>query len=68
MSSSQEESSNQKGSGLSPSALKNFRHHPDIENFYRFLYENDLRKEALEILKQRFSAKQAASKSSKSSR
>ena len=30
--------------------LKNFRHHPDIENFYRFIYENDLRYEALEII------------------
>jgi len=32
------------------STLKNFRHHPDIENFYRFIYENDLRYEALEII------------------
>ncbi len=32
------------------SSLKNFRHHPDIENFYRFIYENDLRYEALEII------------------
>jgi len=31
-------------------SLKNFRHHPDIENFYRFIYENDLRYEALEII------------------
>jgi hypothetical protein len=30
--------------------LKNFRHHPDIENFYRFIYENDLRYEGLEII------------------
>ena len=29
---------------------KNFRNHPDIENFFRFIYENDLREEALEIL------------------
>jgi NAD+--asparagine ADP-ribosyltransferase len=27
-------------------SLKNFRHHPDIESFYRFIYENDLRYEA----------------------
>ncbi len=33
-----------------PSAPKNFRNHPDIENFYRFIYENDLRDEGLEIL------------------
>lgn len=34
---------------LSQGALKNFRHHPDMENFYRFIYENDLRYEALHI-------------------
>ena len=28
-------------------SFKNFRHHPDMENFYRFIYENDLRHEAL---------------------
>jgi hypothetical protein len=31
-------------------SLKSFRHHPDLENFYRFIYENDLRYEALEII------------------
>ncbi len=31
-------------------SLKNFRHHPDMENFYRFIFENDLRFEALEII------------------
>jgi hypothetical protein len=31
-------------------SLKNFRSHPDIENFYRFIFENDLRYEALEII------------------
>ncbi|MBS1959032.1 MAG: hypothetical protein JST80_06130 [Bdellovibrionales bacterium] len=34
----------------SAGSLKNFRHHPDIENFYRFIFENDLRYEALEII------------------
>lgn len=29
---------------------KNFRNHPDMENFYRFIYENDLRIEALQII------------------
>lgn len=33
-------------------SLRSFRHHPDIENFYRFIYENDLRFEALEIIDQ----------------
>src|SRR6185437_14104643 len=31
-------------------SFKNFRHHPDMENFYRFIYENDLRHEALHIM------------------
>ncbi len=31
-------------------SFKNFRHHPDMENFYRFIYENDLRHEALGII------------------
>jgi hypothetical protein len=31
-------------------SFKNFRHHPDMENFYRFIYENDLRLEALQII------------------
>lgn len=34
----------------SSGSLKNFRHHPDIENFYRFIFENDLRVEAYQIL------------------
>jgi len=32
------------------SPLKNFRSNPDVENFYRFIYENDLRKEAKSCL------------------
>ena len=31
--------------------LKNFRASSDIENFYRFIYENNLRREAGVILK-----------------
>ena len=31
-------------------SFKNFRHHPDMENFYRFIFDNDLRHEALEII------------------
>ncbi|MBC7691563.1 MAG: hypothetical protein H7222_07315 [Methylotenera sp.] len=37
------------GSEMSAS-FKNFRHHPDMENFYRFIFENDLRHEALAII------------------
>lgn len=29
---------------------KNFRELPDIENFYRFIYENDLRRETKMLL------------------
>lgn len=39
-------------------SLKNFRHHPDMENFYRFIYENDLRIEALQILDEIMAQKQ----------
>lgn len=31
-------------------SFKNFRHHPDMENFYRFIFDNDLRFEALAII------------------
>lgn len=30
--------------------IKNFRSAPDIENFYRFVHENDLRFEARKVL------------------
>jgi len=30
------------GSTEMSASFKNFRHHPDMENFYRFIYENDL--------------------------
>lgn len=40
-------------------SFKNFRHHPDMENFYRFIYENDLRHEALAIIDQIGEEKQA---------
>ena len=48
-------------------SLKNFRHHPDIENFYRFIYENDLRYEALEII-DRMSAQGLVQKTMKAAR
>ena len=34
------------GQGEKTSPLKSFRSSPDVENFYRFVYENDLRKDA----------------------
>jgi lipopolysaccharide biosynthesis regulator YciM len=33
-----------------PTSLKKFRQSPEIEGFYRFTYENDLQKEAYDIL------------------
>lgn len=30
--------------------FRNFRHSPDVEGFYRFVYENDLREEAKVVL------------------
>ncbi len=38
------------GGGEMSASFKNFRHHPDMENFYRFIFENDLRHEALAII------------------
>jgi hypothetical protein len=38
------------GSTDMSASFKNFRHHPDMENFYRFIFENDLRHEALAII------------------
>lgn len=38
------------GTAEMSASFKNFRHHPDMENFYRFIYENDLRHEALAII------------------
>ncbi len=35
-----------------PSSVKKFRQSPEIEGFYRFIYENDLQREAFEILEQ----------------
>ncbi len=33
-----------------PTSLKKFRQSPEIEGFYRFVYENDLQKETFDIL------------------
>lgn len=33
-----------------PTSLKKFRQSPEIEGFYRFIYENDLQKETYDIL------------------
>ena len=33
-----------------PTSIKKFRQSPEIEGFYRFVYENDLQREAFDIL------------------
>ena len=33
-----------------PTSMKKFRQSPEIEGFYRFVYENDLQREAYDIL------------------
>lgn len=48
------------GSTEMSASFKNFRHHPDMENFYRFIFENDLRHEALAILDKIMIDKKAA--------
>lgn len=35
-----------------PTSIKKFRQSPEIEGFYRFIYENDLQREAYDILNQ----------------
>lgn len=52
-----------------PTSMKKFRQSPEIEGFYRFVFENDLQKEAFEILdrivaerKSKKSAEKAAAK------
>lgn len=48
-----------------PTSAKKFRQSPEIEGFYRFIYENDLQYEALEILTQIISRRQAEKKANK---
>ena len=47
-----------------PASIKKFRKSPEIEGFYRFVYENDLQKEAFLILA-RISARRKAEKTSR---
>lgn len=39
-------------SEATPASTKKLRQSPEIEGFYRFIYENDLRAEAYQILDQ----------------
>lgn len=48
-----------------PTSVKKFRQSPEIEGFYRFIFENDLQKEAYEILERIVNARKAKKKSEK---
>jgi hypothetical protein len=43
-----------------PTSSKKFRQSPEIEGFYRFVYENDLQREAYEILEKIIARRKAA--------
>jgi hypothetical protein len=43
-----------------PTSTKKFRQSPEIEGFYRFVYENDLQREAYEILEKIIARRKAA--------
>ncbi len=45
-----------------PTSTKKFRQSPEIEGFYRFIFENDLQREALEILEGIIVRRKAAKK------
>lgn len=47
-------------SNLNATAVKAFRQQADIESFYRFVHENDLRAEALKILDEGIAQKKLA--------
>ncbi|MEQ1722786.1 MAG: hypothetical protein ABL930_06390 [Pseudobdellovibrio sp.] len=48
-----------------PTSVKKFRQSPEIEGFYRFIFENDLQKEAYEILERIVNIRKAKKKSDK---
>lgn len=49
-----------------PTSLKKFRQSPEIEGFYRFIFENDLQKEAFEILEKIIQGRKAKKAQTKS--
>src|SRR3954466_809269 len=48
-----------------PTSIKKFRQSPEIEGFYRFVFENDLQAEAFDILDQIVERRKAARGASK---
>lgn len=45
-----------------PNSMKKFRQSPEIEGFYRFISENDLRSEAYQIIRSIFLQRKAQKK------
>lgn len=62
----QDKQANKTGT-LSATTIKAFHQQADIEAFYRFVFENDLRKEALEILEKKVAEKNLLKKAKKAS-
>lgn len=50
-----------------PSSIKKFRRSPEIEGFYRFVYENLLQREAFEIINRIYIEKKVAQAAKKKS-
>ena len=48
-----------------PTSVKKFRQSPEIEGFYKFIFENDLQKEAFAILERVVNARKSKKKSDK---
>ncbi len=48
-----------------PTSVKKFRQSPEIEGFYRFIFENDLQKETFTILERIINARKSKKKSDK---
>ena len=48
-----------------PTSVKKFRQSPEIEGFYRFIFENDLQKETYEILEAIINDRKAKKKAEK---
>ena len=51
-----------------PGSLKKFRQSPEIEGFYRFVFENDLQAEALVVLDQIIDRRKSEKPSKKKSK
>ncbi len=51
-----------------PTTVKKLRQSPEIESFYRFIYENDLRYESCQILDEIIEARKAEPKKKKTTK